>query len=139
MQDIHFTGRDRSRSHHTAALVRDGEGEYTSIGSERIKHSHRDQSDGRSAEKSEIAGGSAGGIDARSCGMCQCENMHVLKRSHEAQGHRTTQMTRFQPSAVHLSFEVALHAIPSPIILAPQLSYTSAAAYLKHEKTAGGS
>jgi len=63
---MYLTGRDKSRSHHTAALVRAGEGEYTSIGSERIKHSHRDQSDGRRTAKSEIAGGSAGGRDASS-------------------------------------------------------------------------
>lgn len=60
--------------------------------------------------------------------------MHVLKRPHEAQGHKMTQMTRFQSFAVHPYFEVALHATPSPIILAPQLSYASAGAYLKHEE-----
>jgi hypothetical protein len=66
MQSMRLTGRERSRSHHMAALVRAGEGEYTSIGSESIKDSHSDQNDGRSAAKSEIAGGSAGGSDASS-------------------------------------------------------------------------
>jgi len=43
-------------------------------------------------------------------------------------------MTTFQPSAVHLDFEVVLYATPSPITPAPQSSYVLGVAYLKHEE-----
>ena len=51
-----------------------------------------------------------------------------LKGPHEAQSHRMLQMTTFQPSVVHLHFEVALHATPNPTIPAPQSSYALVAA-----------
>ena len=62
-----LTGRRRSRSHHTALLVMEGEGPNTKIGSLKTTHSHIDHSCGKHASNALMTGGSCGARDTMIC------------------------------------------------------------------------